>query len=523
MKVLFSKNLIFTFLFVLAITFVGMYFSLRLTQGNFTYALDDTYIHMSVAKNLVERGLWSVDGNSKSSPSSSPLWVLILAFFYKVLGKDIFLFVPFALNIIFILLSLFQIFKFLKKHLEKDLNFIFGILISLIIPSVALIFGGMEHSFHIFLLIMFLNNVLSYFKNPTNNNAKKKIVYLAPFLVLVRYESIALIFAFCLLSIIYLKDWKFSLKTFISSLVLVVCFGLISKFFLDSGFIPNPIQAKSFLGKSQGILSTLVNLTRNLYRNFFELHIAGIYILNVAILVKSVWNKDKTYFLFTLLFILSFFLHLTFGMIGWLFRYEAYMVAFGILNAMVYFTQYFKLSKHWYLVVFIILPFFSKLMLYSPYMAIIGTKNIYEQQRQMAKFLQENCNTCSVAANDIGAITYYTNIKLLDLIGLGNNDVLELRNKRQFTNDKINKLLAKYNTELIIIYEHWFEGVQFENFTKIGEWRIRKNYVCGGETVSFFSRNDVIEKNITKFKNFTNSKLPKTVIYRICETNSQSE
>ncbi|MFN3781348.1 MAG: hypothetical protein ACK4SO_04150, partial [Candidatus Kapaibacteriota bacterium] len=138
-------------------------------------------------------------------------------------------------------------------------------------------------------------------------------------------------------------------------------------------------------------------------------------------------------------------------------------------------------------------------------------------------FLKDNCNNCSVAANDIGAITYFTNIKLLDLIGLANDEVLQLRKKRQLNNEKINVLLAKLKVEFIIIYEHWFEGMEFENFTKIGEWKIQKNVVCGGETVSFFSRNDVLEKNIKKFKNYTNSKLPETVIFRICDVNNPQE
>lgn len=515
MKRILNKHLILTCFFFLIFTFIGLILSLHQTQGNFTYALDDPYIHLAITKHLVEQGIWSVDGHTNASASSSPLWVLILTPFCLVLGKDNLLFVPFILNLTFLLLSIFQTFKLFKEHTGSDLNYFFAIIIFLITPSVALVFGGMEHTLHIFLTIIFLNYALSFFKRPISTSIKRIIMLIAPFLVFTRYESIALILIFCIIALFYTKNWKFPLVTLILSLTFVVGFGLFSKYLLNTAFIPNSIVAKSLLGNSSGIFSTFLSIVKNFFRNFLHPHIAGIYILNVVILIKCIDCNDKTYFFTTLVFLLSLIVHLAFGKVGWLFRYEAYLVAFGIINSLLFFTQYFNMTKWNYLIIAIILPAFNGLILYSPYQAIVGTKNIYEQQIQMARFLKETCNYCSIAANDIGAITYFTNIKLLDLIGLANNEVLELRKKGQFTNEKIYNLLAQNNVEIIIIYEHWFENISFENYTKIGEWKIKKNVVCGGETVSFFSRNDVLANIYSKFKDFTTAKLPKTVFYRI--------
>ena len=46
--------------------------STALNQGIFTYVLDDPYIHMDMAKNLVLHGVWGVDQYGFTSSSSSP-------------------------------------------------------------------------------------------------------------------------------------------------------------------------------------------------------------------------------------------------------------------------------------------------------------------------------------------------------------------------------------------------------------------------------------------------------------------
>jgi hypothetical protein len=137
----------------------------------------------------------------------------------------------------------------------------------------------------------------------------------------------------------------------------------------------------------------------------------------------------------------------------------------------------------------------------------------------MAQFLKKYKNHANIAANYIGAITYFTEIKLLDLAGLGNYEVLKLIKIGNFNNETAQKLLLDYNVELIIVYEDWFKSISFENdyYKKMGEWKIKKNVVCGGDTVSFYSRKDVFNLNLELFKHYSEKVLPKDVVYKIIE------
>ena len=52
---------------------------IALSDGTFTYPLDDTYIHLAVAKNVVQHGVWGVNAHEAVSASSSPLWTVLLS------------------------------------------------------------------------------------------------------------------------------------------------------------------------------------------------------------------------------------------------------------------------------------------------------------------------------------------------------------------------------------------------------------------------------------------------------------
>ena len=70
------------------LTYILLIAAMNNTHGHFGYPLDDTYIHMAIAKHFVNDGSWGVVQNVFSSSTSSPLWTLLIAITYKIFGVN---------------------------------------------------------------------------------------------------------------------------------------------------------------------------------------------------------------------------------------------------------------------------------------------------------------------------------------------------------------------------------------------------------------------------------------------------
>lgn len=504
-------NFVIASTFLLVLTGICLAFALQSTQGHFSYALDDPFIHMSIVKNFVEQGIWSVDGHSMSSASSSPFWVLLLSPFYLLFGPSLFLYVPFALNILFQILSLRVIFALIKKHTGKELHYLFGIGMILITPFIALSFGGMEHSLQILLVLLFINRILYYITDPKSQINMRQLLVLAPFIVFTRYENIALIVALSIVIFIYFKNWKFALLLVISSLLFVTAFGLLSTYMFDVGFIPSSIIIKSYLAP-RSLIGTFMARIYRACSALSQGHLAVLWLANMFIGLIGVHRRLPSMFILPSVFALTLLAHALFAKTGWLFRYEAYLVVMGFVSILIFFYSIDKREVTYQplIIMALMLPLGFRAL--APLReSVIGCRNIYEQQIQMANLLKSEYNSSQIAANDIGAITYFTEIHLLDLYGLASQEVVALKKENAYNSSEKNRLLRESHVELIVVYDSWFEGAKFDNYTKIIEWRIANNVVCGDSTVSFYSRNDKVEENYVKIKNYSKKHLPKSV------------
>src|SRR3954464_5593491 len=85
-----NKNLSFVsgICFLLLLVLILEFLTLRITNGVFCYPLDDTFIHMVVAKNVSLHGNWGVTSNQWVSTSSSPLYTALLSLCYTIFGVN---------------------------------------------------------------------------------------------------------------------------------------------------------------------------------------------------------------------------------------------------------------------------------------------------------------------------------------------------------------------------------------------------------------------------------------------------
>ncbi|MBV9083978.1 MAG: hypothetical protein JOZ62_14970, partial [Acidobacteriaceae bacterium] len=120
-----------------------------------------------------------------------------------------------------------------------------------------------------------------------------------------------------------------------------------------------------------------------------------------------------------------------------------------------------------------------------------GAQAIYDQQYQMARFLATYYPNAPIAANDIGAITFYGNHDCLDLVGLATVEVADLRAKNAFTTDQIQRLAEEHRTRVAVVYPSWFVGTQKlpSDWLQVGTWRLNpyERGFLGDTYVAFYA------------------------------------
>ncbi len=71
----------------LAALALNLYYALT-TVGGFGFPLDDSWIHLQIARNLATGQGWSFNPGEPTGASTTPLWVMLLALLYRVLPGD---------------------------------------------------------------------------------------------------------------------------------------------------------------------------------------------------------------------------------------------------------------------------------------------------------------------------------------------------------------------------------------------------------------------------------------------------
>ena len=74
-----------------------LFYSYLLNDGHIIYALDDAYIHMAIAKNFSQKGVWGVTDEGFSSSSSSLLYTLLLSLIFLFGPNEI---APLIINLV---------------------------------------------------------------------------------------------------------------------------------------------------------------------------------------------------------------------------------------------------------------------------------------------------------------------------------------------------------------------------------------------------------------------------------------
>ncbi|ROH95716.1 hypothetical protein BCF50_3041 [Chryseobacterium daecheongense] len=508
-----KRSLLITIVLFFGMCLIYIMAVLLKTENYFTYILDDAYIHLAMAKNVVFHKVWGVTNYNFSSSSSSPVFTLLLSGLISIFGNQEL--IPLIFNFFCSFFIAYFLDKYYSGFFSENISIVTASVFTLLFVSVhLLVFSGMEHVLHVLLIVI---NVF-YFERWKKSGFKDfyySVGFYGPLalLGLVRFESM---FYFLGVAFVFflLKKFKEGIKVLFFGFTPILIFGYFT--YSETGyFFPNSVLLKGTkLDLYGNYLLQLENILRKVLLNkyfylacFFPLLFVGFFLFKDYRKKIHFQKLLLSNFLF-IVFTVTLLIHGVFGQFTDFFRYEGYIlvvfVMAGVPKMKTFFVNKNYLLKENRVLSLLVLCLFT-LMIYRMNLVntliITGSQNIYEQQIQSTRFLKKYYNNSRVIANDIGAICYFTDIHLLDIAGLGSKEIIPFRMKIKGLDSNFEKFLTDYSIrnhfQLAIVYEEWLKGYTPKSWKKIAVLKIKgTNAVLGKDHLSIYAVNPQLSSSL---------------------------
>jgi hypothetical protein len=499
-------------LFCFAMLGVLIALSIQRCGGHFGYPMDDTYIHMAMAKHFSAQGVWGTTKYGFTSSTSSPLYTLLLSATYLVTGVHEI--TPLILNLLAGTALLVWCDFALKRELigAKSRFYLLAFLV-FATPLPILILGGMEHTLHALLTLLFVHLVCIYLTSSTARLYESVVlIVLAGILAMTRYEAVFLVAAAGVLCLIRGR-WAMTIGLALGGSIPVCAYGAVS---MMHGWFPLPtslllkanVPSAPLSGMNPGFI---LSLFRNMSRGF---HVLMLVLIAAALLHRmhrvrgTIWSYNGVGLI---LFGATALMHLTFARTGWFFRYEAYLIVLGVITVPI--AIWDVGLPHPRPVWMGALALFACLVTartgYAFYVAPQAIEDIYDQQYQMGLFAQENLNGKTVLINDIGAVSFLSDARVLDLIGLGSLDSARARIDRKYSVTWLEHWVKQNQASVAIVYPN----LAPPEWRPIATWKIPGNYMSGSDSVNFFALDPSFQSDLVlDLKRFEKQLPPRVVV-----------
>lgn len=470
------KLLIFIAIAIISFGLTFYYLNFAKTQNNgFGFPLDDPWIHLTFAKNLVDYHSFSYFKNEMATAgSTSPIYTLLLAAGFFVTQNEMVL--SYVLGIAFLILSCLAFYKLSSYEFDKE-NYYALIFTGIFLIDKWLNFislSGMETTMFIFILL-----ATAYFYK------KRKVVPFAIFLGLImwgRPDGVTFIGALVidyLLARYFAKTDK-SITLFdkkelikigiISGAIVLVYFGM--NFTLSGSIMPNTYTAKIvyysakskeffmkvevwqyFTSGAYGIL--MVGFIFSVLKMFYDLS-------------KKKYNQNIIYIIFALALVFVYWYKMPYAhRFG---RYMMPIIPFFILVSGIGFRDLVKLLGNYFKSRNFVIGLY---LIISVIIFIYAVKGYYENKeqyaieckyindRQVAAALWIKNNTAEgdiIATHDVGAIGFYCGRKIVDVAGLVTPELISKINDKNY-NVFLTEYLKKSGVTYLAFLREWYRIV----------------------------------------------------------------
>ncbi|MBN8583603.1 MAG: tetratricopeptide repeat protein [Ignavibacteria bacterium] len=474
----------------IALPYYYVNYAYSINQYN-SFPLDDPWIHLQFAKNIAEYGSFSYYKNEVvTAGSTSPLYTLLLAAGFIVTKNEMWL--SYITGIIFFALSVYFFYRLSSVTFPKEnwlaiaaaLLLVFDKWLNLITVT------GMETTMYIFLL------VACYYYYRKMNAVGFAVTLGLTFWT--RPDALAFIAAIVIdyFFRVYLKSRspkentdvnlfeKKDLYKIAGIFGFIMAAYFIMNFLISGSLLPNTYGAKIAYYSAE-FRSRAEFLKVEVWDYFTESAYILIFIPFVFGVVKLFSDSFRLRYnpLIPALLFIAFLIFMYWYKLPYAHRFGRYLMPifpFYILLAVYGGREFFKWLANYIgdtkLVNGLNIILLAGTIIYfaAGYNEIKKvyqeqSRHIYIRQVTAAKWLKENTPEGSViATHDVGAVAYYSERKVIDVVGLINPEFISKLNKKEFVGFVLEQMKAQ-NVSYMAFLKEWFQVVNQEALFEGGE------------------------------------------------------
>jgi hypothetical protein len=541
---------------VLMLASVGYFLWSELSiAGTYGFPLDDSWIHAQFARNLALGNGFSYNPGVPVSGSTAPLWTLLTAAGYLVTGDPVL--ATKVMGVLFLGLTVFFMYTLVRAISNDPKEALFAAILAGTLPRLVWAsLSGMEVSLAVMLSLAGVAAHVLY------SNAGDRRQYFSTLLfglaALARPECTVFFVAAMLdraLAATFIRWREVAAKDWIVPVLIHICvfFMVIAPFLIFSrkfgiGFLPNTAYAKALLW-DKGLIAALatgskVELIRSFTTNPFDyfmsfLHeglnnnpvlfmFAGVGFFRLIFQAPYGENSQYRSFIIPLavvLFPLAIGVVVPFGQANYQEgRYIAPVAPLmlvvgvvGIYAAAGYAARVFSEAKFLgrparlvlersivLLLVLFALASQTRNVWYRAQVYGKEVSNIEEMQVSIGKWIGLNLPADALLAlNDVGAITYFSQRRVLDTVGLISPEVLDYRRRGERLEDAAFRFLRARRPDYAVLFPNWYPDIvrRGELAEPIHRVVLDENVICGGkEMVVYRMHWDALEDFETRSK-----------------------
>jgi len=453
-----------------AATAYGLRALLAATGGPLVYTLDDAYTHLAMARTFAVDGLWGCTPHAFASASSSPAWVVALALAYVATGgvRET---APLVLNLIFAVLTLVAADHWLRRAQASPLLRAAALVgLVLVFPMAPMALYGMEHLLHGMLTIAFAGLAAWTIAEPQAvPRASRWLPVLGALLAGSRYEGFFLVGAVCL-AFACTGRLRQGILIGAASAAPAVVLGLVSVT-QGSPFLPNPLVLKAG-GTGASPLTALFKpigpedwAAYRANRGLLWVLVGALAVVADGLARDRTVRRVPTMLALLLAASVALHQHFAFSSAFWVYRYDAYLLAFGV------FTLGVRLARaeasapgiaSWRSAA-------AALALLGLVTSLSGIRSALDsaaearaasltarEHQQLARFVATHYPDATVAVNDIGVMAYRAPARVIDVFGLCNVEPVLLRRQPSgYAREDVRAWMAREHATIAILQLSW--------------------------------------------------------------------